>query len=404
MSDQETKPTEELGAPRPGPRRLLRSTDDRMLAGVAAGLGRYFNVDPVIVRIGFAVSIFLGGLGALAYLALALFVPAGDAAGNQIDRPPVERSRTLALAAGTGLLIVVLSLGLFDGNAWGHGWFIWPPLLVIGVGVGLYVLIRDRDRDRDRPAAGEGRRMSGPRIALTLLAAVIATGALAVLAVASAWAGATGHGFAVAAILTATGVLLIASAFRGGARWLLLPAAFLALPLATVAAADIRFGDGVGERQYSPRTAAAIPADGYELGIGRLVVDLRDLGWNDDTVVDLDVDLGIGQALVIVPEDVCVSGELSASGGQLDLAGTRSDGFDPELAADDLAGSPPRLDLVGEADFAEFRVINDDDADADGRHFGDSYGGRDAQLERMRAACAAEPRAPEGPKVAGGTG
>ena len=152
------------GDPRPegrGPRRLLRSTDDRMLAGVAGGLGRYFRVDPVIVRIAFAISIFIGGLGVLAYIALALFVPAGDAAGNQVDRPPIERSKALAVAAGVGILVVVLSLGLFDGNAWGGGWFIWPPLLVIGAGIGLYVLIRDRDRAPDaerRPLSARGSR------------------------------------------------------------------------------------------------------------------------------------------------------------------------------------------------------------------------------------------------------
>jgi phage shock protein PspC (stress-responsive transcriptional regulator) len=56
------------------PRRLLRSSNDRVIAGVAGGLGRYFGVDPVIFRIGFALSIFFGGLGGLAYLLLAVFV------------------------------------------------------------------------------------------------------------------------------------------------------------------------------------------------------------------------------------------------------------------------------------------------------------------------------------------
>src|SRR5215831_5058731 len=44
----------------PPPRRLLRSRQDRMLAGVAGGLGRYFNVDPVIFRIGFVIAPFVG--------------------------------------------------------------------------------------------------------------------------------------------------------------------------------------------------------------------------------------------------------------------------------------------------------------------------------------------------------
>src|SRR6266511_1631194 len=59
----------------PQPRRLERSSSDRVLVGVAGGLGRYFGVDPLIFRIGFALSIFFGGLGGLAYLLLAIFVP-----------------------------------------------------------------------------------------------------------------------------------------------------------------------------------------------------------------------------------------------------------------------------------------------------------------------------------------
>ena len=66
------------------PRRLVRSTSDRVIAGVCGGLGDYFGVDPVVFRIGFVVSIFFGGLGALAYLLLAVFVPTdGDPDATQ---------------------------------------------------------------------------------------------------------------------------------------------------------------------------------------------------------------------------------------------------------------------------------------------------------------------------------
>jgi len=50
----------------PRPRRLLRSSGDRVLGGVAGGLGAYFRVDPVVFRIGFAVSLLFGGVGGLA--------------------------------------------------------------------------------------------------------------------------------------------------------------------------------------------------------------------------------------------------------------------------------------------------------------------------------------------------
>ncbi|TMK80266.1 MAG: PspC domain-containing protein, partial [Actinobacteria bacterium] len=49
--------------PRPAPRRLVRIRNNRMIAGVAAGLGEYFNVDPIVFRLGFVAAAFIGGLG-----------------------------------------------------------------------------------------------------------------------------------------------------------------------------------------------------------------------------------------------------------------------------------------------------------------------------------------------------
>jgi phage shock protein C len=57
------------------PRRLTRSTSDKMIGGVAGGLADYFSIDPVVVRIGFAVSTLFSGAGVLAYLGLLVFVP-----------------------------------------------------------------------------------------------------------------------------------------------------------------------------------------------------------------------------------------------------------------------------------------------------------------------------------------
>jgi phage shock protein PspC (stress-responsive transcriptional regulator) len=57
---------------------LNRSSEDKMVAGVAGGLGEYFGVDPVLFRVGFVVATLLSGVGALAYLALVLFVKTGD--------------------------------------------------------------------------------------------------------------------------------------------------------------------------------------------------------------------------------------------------------------------------------------------------------------------------------------
>jgi phage shock protein PspC (stress-responsive transcriptional regulator) len=60
-----------------GPERpaLRRPFQDRMLAGVAAGIGRYLGVDPTIIRIAFAVLTVVGGAGIPLYLAGLLLIP-----------------------------------------------------------------------------------------------------------------------------------------------------------------------------------------------------------------------------------------------------------------------------------------------------------------------------------------
>jgi len=61
---------------RTSPPQLRRSTDDRMLAGVCAGIARYAGVDPTLVRIAAVVGLVLGfGSVGLVYLLLWVIVP-----------------------------------------------------------------------------------------------------------------------------------------------------------------------------------------------------------------------------------------------------------------------------------------------------------------------------------------
>ena len=68
-------------------RRLYRSRDERMIAGVAGGLAQYFSVDPTLVRLAFvAFTLGGGGIGLLAYLILAIIVPLEPAPGVEEAR------------------------------------------------------------------------------------------------------------------------------------------------------------------------------------------------------------------------------------------------------------------------------------------------------------------------------
>ena len=57
------------------PKRLYRSRNDRQIAGVCAGLGEYFNIDPVLVRVFFIIAALTTGSGLIAYILLALVMP-----------------------------------------------------------------------------------------------------------------------------------------------------------------------------------------------------------------------------------------------------------------------------------------------------------------------------------------
>ncbi|MFC8301070.1 PspC domain-containing protein [Micromonospora orduensis] len=63
-------------APHAPYKQLRRPTTDRMVAGVASGLGRYFDVDPTLVRVVFAVTgLLTGGLALLAYPIMWFLMP-----------------------------------------------------------------------------------------------------------------------------------------------------------------------------------------------------------------------------------------------------------------------------------------------------------------------------------------
>lgn len=75
------------------PSRLYRSRSEKMIAGVCGGLGEYFDVDPVLIRLLFVVTALISGVGLLAYIILWIVVPMQgneDAPREQALRGEVE--------------------------------------------------------------------------------------------------------------------------------------------------------------------------------------------------------------------------------------------------------------------------------------------------------------------------
>jgi len=56
-------------------KKLYRSNTQKVIGGVAGGLGEYFNIDPVIIRVLFVLLILAGGGGLLLYVIMWIFIP-----------------------------------------------------------------------------------------------------------------------------------------------------------------------------------------------------------------------------------------------------------------------------------------------------------------------------------------
>jgi phage shock protein PspC (stress-responsive transcriptional regulator) len=316
MTDETPPQTPEDPTPAPEPRRLKRSGSDAIIGGVASGLGRYFGVDPILFRIGFVILAFAGAVGFLAYLALLAFVPSD---GEQRQGGTAGKAAAIAGTVVLGCaLVTFLSPPLF---------FFGPGLLVLAL-VGLAGVMLWRAIGGGTP--GDPARTVG-RIALAALIGVGIAGA----AVGVGLAAALGGGVVIAILAVVTGFALIGTAFVGGARWLIIPALALVLPLGVVSAAGIDLDGGVGDRDYRPATMAQV-RDHYKLGIGSLIVDLRDVDLPQGRT-DLNVDVGLGEAVLYVPSDACITSDVAVGVGASDVLDRDNNGADVHYVDDSPA-------------------------------------------------------------------
>jgi phage shock protein PspC (stress-responsive transcriptional regulator)/predicted membrane protein len=301
----------------PATRRFTRSSTDKLIGGVAGGLGRYFGVDPILFRIAFVVLTFAGGVGVLAYIGLLAFVPADDGPAGGAGR-----SGNLVAAIALGLLAIVL----LGPPVFFAGPLLLPIALLVGIGLLLW-----RASGGTAPTEGDPARVVA-RAAIAFLIGLAAVGGFIGVFMLAAFGG--GVVLAVLAILA--GVALLGAAFAGGARWLIVPALVLVLPLAIVAAADIDVDGGVGEQRYRPASVSELRPH-YQLGMGELVVDMRDVDLPGGRT-DVRVENGIGHVLVRVPEDACVSADVEIGIGQSSILDHGRGGVDVN---DDLVTTAP---------------------------------------------------------------
>ena len=156
-------------------KRLYRSRSDRMIWGVCGGLAKYFDLDPIIIRIITVLLIFASGVGILAYIILAIVVPleSSEAAEPKgVIKENVEEMKATASQLGDeiratfvseegttketakarsrtrnvlGIILIVIGILFLLANfnlMWWLRWtYLWP---LVVVAIGLLIIVSAR--------------------------------------------------------------------------------------------------------------------------------------------------------------------------------------------------------------------------------------------------------------------
>ena len=320
---------------------LHRSRDERILAGVAGGLGRYFDISPTFFRIGFAILTLVGGAGILLYVAAWLVIP-DDGESDSIVSEALRRHRDRPwLLAGVGLVGIALVSLFAQADFWPNSGFAWV-LLLLG---GLAIVFAQRRADGGTPAdestppvertapgdaATPVARPRQPSLLLPVLGVLLA--AAGALALAEALGVDVRWDVALAVGAIGTGVAIVAGvALRRRTGGLVVVGLVLATLAVAVSAIDVRLEGPIGTRVYSPFETSDLKRD-YDVSVGDLRLDLSNAALAAGET-EVDANVGIGELTVIVPDDTAVDVDASASAGEVTVFGRSESGVDADLSA-----------------------------------------------------------------------
>ena len=357
-------------------RRLLRPTDDRVVAGVCAGLARYFGLDPLVYRIAFAALVLLGGSGLLLYAAAWLVIPDERRGASLFEQAVRHRRDRPWLVIGVGLVGFGLLFGLTETRMWPEPAGFWLAALAVGLGI-VWWQVRDRPRDDSHVAPGAGptsdrtappetagtaqpagaepaKRRRVPIFLPSIGALLAGAGVLGILQLTGAvdvdWA------LALAVAVVLLGITVAVGAFFGATGALAALGTLLAAAMVLAATVDIPLRGPIGDREQHPVALGELRKS-YEHSIGALRLDLRDLVLPDGTT-RVSATVGVGELTILVPSGVRVEVDARVKGGESVVLGSREDGWDVTqrvtAGAETTAG--PTLVLDGEVGFGSLEV------------------------------------------------
>jgi phage shock protein PspC (stress-responsive transcriptional regulator) len=357
-----------MGAPaghgRPPARRLYRSRTNRKVGGVSGGIAEYFQLDPTLVRLLTLLVVFTGA-GGLVYLAAWVIVPARPKGMQPQTGPTTPMDRATLIGLGIGVL--ALTVGVSTGS-----WSLFALALIAG---GIWLL---SEQTATEPAAatsyepadigGEPAYSAAPadyayppyqpaapavrkpqRITWSVLGVLTLLAGLAITSTNVGWWDPNPVVYVGFGLMTIAVGVIAGQIMGGGARGLIplgLVTALLLVPLSIFAGYAEA---GIGERVYRPTSITDLRSN-YELGIGALTVDLSQIDFADQDKT-VEIDLGIGELIVIVNDETGGQAVLQAKAGEIvrQLPSTGSeltqDGVNIESGTVQLRGDSGSLNL-----------------------------------------------------------
>jgi phage shock protein PspC (stress-responsive transcriptional regulator) len=375
----------------------------RKVAGVAAGIGYRYGIDPVVVRIALAVTTIFGGFGLTFYLLAWLFLPgeSDDVSGFEALIGRGRSSVSPAFAVVLAVLTVVSAGGTFSATWFDGGGLIGFALIATA----LYLLHRNRGhlnrpapvvtRPRSGAFTGNGaftmtdtataeakspaqegwdplaadpagwdlpeapsahkppppvppssyqrpeRRRNSKVGSVTFALAVLTAGGGVLANLNGATWFSAQH--VIGLVLGVVGIGLVAGAFARGGRGLIglaVPLAIAGMILTTAPFQNFDVRGGVGDLNETPRTAAELQPL-YQHAAGDVDIDLTELPAG--APITTNVVNGAGDTTVIVPATADVTYDCHTGAGSAECFGRSADGISQEA----LTGTDYGTDGVG---------------------------------------------------------
>jgi len=137
-------------------KRLYRSNTNKVISGVCGGLGEYFGVDPILVRVVAVVLVLATGVAVVAYIAAWIIVPRREFQADTVTAQAAPQKYDSSWRKYLpGLILIGLGAILLIRENW--YWFdwseFWPVVLILA---GLALIFGRGRRSQERAAAESG--------------------------------------------------------------------------------------------------------------------------------------------------------------------------------------------------------------------------------------------------------